>query len=179
MILFASDPSSTPELFLGLIDLSNSTHWVMASLLLFFGLLLWVKVPALLAKMLDNQSKKIHDELEQARNLREEAQELLASYARRQRESEEKAEEIVKQAKKEAKLYATEMRTKLAEQLERKADAANRRIEQVQAQAEAMVRNQAVDLAVKAAEIALETAVPKASKTKLIDNSIKEITAKF
>ncbi|MCF6293918.1 MAG: hypothetical protein L3J04_11045 [Robiginitomaculum sp.] len=80
---------------------------------------------------------------------------------------------------KEAKLYATEMRTKLAEQLERRADTANRRIEQVQAQSEAMVRNQAVDLAVKAVEIALETAVPKASKTKLIDNSIKEITAKF
>lgn len=179
MILFASDPSSSSELFLGLIDLSNSTHWVMVSLLLFLGLLLWVKVPALLAKLLDDQSKKIHDELEQARHLREEAQELLASYARRQREAEQEAENIIKQAKKEAKLYANDMRTKLAEQLERRAETANRRIEQAQAQAETMVRNQAIDLAVKAAEIALETAVPKAAKAKLIDSGIEEITAKF
>ncbi|MBL4616914.1 MAG: F0F1 ATP synthase subunit B [Robiginitomaculum sp.] len=162
-----------------LFDFSNPTMWVALALLSFFAVMLYLKLPKTLSKSLDDRADKIREELNQARLLREQAQELLANYTRKQREAEQEAENIIKQAKKEAKLYAADMRTKLAEQLERRAETANRRIEQAQAQAETLVRNQAIDLAVKAAEIALETAVPKTAKTKLIDNSIKEMTTKF
>jgi len=162
--------------FSWLFDFGDPTMWVTLALLVFFGGVLYMKIPAITAKALDARADKIREEMDQARLLRDEAQELLASYTRKQRKAEKEAEQIIAQAKKEAKLYATDMRNKLSEQLDRRAEAASRRIEQAEAQAQAMVRDRAVDLAVKAAEIALDTAVPKAAKSKLIDNGIKEMT---
>ena len=180
MIVFASDPDGPPlELFLGLIDLSNATHWVFVSLLLFIALLLWKKVPALLAKSLDARADAIRAELDQARQLREEAQELLASYTRKQRAAEKEADAIIAQAKKEARLYGNEMRVKLSEQLERRAEIAKHRIAQAQVQAETLVRDKAIDLAVAATTIALETSVPVTTKTKLLDTGIKELSSRL
>ncbi|HLF21962.1 MAG TPA: F0F1 ATP synthase subunit B, partial [Aestuariivirga sp.] len=53
-------------------------NWVAVSFLLFAGLLVYLKVPALLARMLDERSAKIAGELAEAQKLREEAQALLA-----------------------------------------------------------------------------------------------------
>ncbi len=163
--------------FSWLFDFGDPTMWVTIALAVFFGAVLYMKVPGLAAKALDERADKIREELDQARQLREEAQELLASYTRKQRAAEKEAEDIIVQAKKEAQLYAADMRAQLAEQLERRAEAANRRIEQAEAQAQNLVRDRAVDLAVRAAEIALETSVPKSVKTKLIDESIKEMSS--
>jgi F-type H+-transporting ATPase subunit b len=158
-------------------DFGDPVMWVAVALLLFIALVVYLKVPGTITKSLDERADKIRDELDQARKLREEAQELLASYTRKQRAAEKEAEEIIAQAKEEAKLYASETRAKLSEQLQRRADAAQRRIEQAQSQAEALVRDKAVDLAVRAAEIALETSVPKAAKIKLVDAGIKDLSS--
>ncbi|MEL7029813.1 MAG: hypothetical protein AAGL49_11535, partial [Pseudomonadota bacterium] len=55
----------------------------------------YLKVPGAIANALDKRSKAIADELDEARRLREEAQELLAHYQRKQREAETEAQEIV------------------------------------------------------------------------------------
>lgn len=148
--------------------------WVAVAVLLFIGLVVYLGVPKKLMMVLDERAQKIQGELEEARKLREEAQELLASYTRKQRAAEKEAEEIVALAKHEAKLYAEEMREKLKEQLARRAAAANARIQQAEAQATALVRDRAVDLAVKAAESAIATSVTSAAKSKLVDESIKD-----
>ncbi|VAV97647.1 ATP synthase F0 sector subunit b [hydrothermal vent metagenome] len=156
-------------------NFGDPVMWVAIALLAFAGVIVYLKVPGTITKSLDERADKIRDELDQARLLREEAQELLASYTRKARTAEKKAEAIIAQAKTEAKLYAEETRTKLTEQLQRRADAAERRIEQAQAQAEALVRDKAVDLAVKAAETAITNSVPKTTKTKLVDAGIKDM----
>lgn len=163
--------------FSWLFNFGDPVMWVALALIAFAGMIVYLKVPATITGSLDDRATKIRDELDQARRLREEAQELLASYTRKQRAAENEAEEIIAQAKKEAQLYATEMREKLGEQLERRAEAAERRIAQAEAQAETMVREKAIDLAVKAAEIALDTSTSKAAKSKLIDDGIKEMSS--
>lgn len=64
----------------------------------------------MIASGLDKRSQKIADELDEARRLREEAQELLATYQRRQRAAEEEAQGILAQAKKDAQRFAAESR---------------------------------------------------------------------
>lgn len=159
----------------GIFDLSDPRLWVFFSLALLVAVVIWKKVPALVTKGLDERADEIRKELEDARRLREEAQELLASYERRQREAEKEAEAIVEQAKREASLFAKEARQNLEEVLGRRAEAATRRIEQAQARASADVRAHAATLAVETAKIALEQSLTKTAHNKLISDSIAEL----
>ena len=91
--------------------------WVAVSFVLFVGLLVYLKVPAMLASMLDERSAKIARELAEARKLREEAQSLLTSYQKKRTEAEKDAADIIDLARKEAESYTAEARRKLAETL--------------------------------------------------------------
>ena len=93
--------------------------WVLISFLLFVGLLVWKGVPGMIGKALDQRANAIRNELDEARRLREEAQQLLADYQRKTREAEDEAKSIVEAAKREAESLATETRKALAEQVER------------------------------------------------------------
>ena len=57
---------------------SLASVWATVALFIFLGLLLWLKVPATMAKSLDARADKIRNDLDEARKLREEAQQVLA-----------------------------------------------------------------------------------------------------
>ena len=90
----------------GGISLKNTDFVVLLGLLVFIGILLYFKVPGMIGKMLDSRAEGIQAELNEARALRDEAQSLLASYERKQREVQEQADRIVEAAKEEAKAAA-------------------------------------------------------------------------
>ena len=75
----------------------DSKFWVAIPVVLFIALVIYKGALRSLSKALDDRSDKIKAELDEARRLREEAQQLLASYHRKQKEAEAQAEEIVKQ----------------------------------------------------------------------------------
>ena len=88
------------------ISLSNTNFVVLLAFLLFVGLLIYLKVPGKLNGMLDERAKGIQSELDEARSLREEAQSILAEYERKQKEVQNQADQIVANAKEEAKIAA-------------------------------------------------------------------------
>ena len=68
-------------------DFLNNTNIVVAiGFVIFVGIMLYFGVPGLLARKLDERAVRIKAELDEARELRDEAQTLLASYERRQKE---------------------------------------------------------------------------------------------
>ena len=83
-------------------SLRNTDFVVLIAFLLFVGILVYLKVPGLLMGMLDKRAEGIKTELDEARALREEAQTLLASYERKQKEVQAQADRIVAAAKEEA-----------------------------------------------------------------------------
>ncbi|MDE0943541.1 MAG: ATP F0F1 synthase subunit B [Alphaproteobacteria bacterium] len=129
----------------------DATFWVGAAFLLFIGILFYFKVPAMLTGALDNRSKKISDDLEQARKLREEAQALLATYERKQRDALSEAEEIIAHAREEALREAAISAKKLEDSIIRRQQSALEKIAMAEAQAEKEVRDAAVEIAVNAA----------------------------
>jgi hypothetical protein len=64
--------------------------------------LVWKKASAAINAALDQRAAKIREELDQARRLREEAQQTLANYQRKQRDALKEAEKIIEHAKAEA-----------------------------------------------------------------------------
>jgi F-type H+-transporting ATPase subunit b len=159
--------------------LDDPTFWVFVALVLFLAFVTWRGVWGMITKALDERAAKIAAELEDAKRMREEAQELLASYQRRQAEAEKEAEAIVAQARKEADRLAEEMRARLADQLKRRADMAERKIAQAEADAEAMVRGQAADLAVAAARTLLADTLDEDAHAKLFDAGLADLDKRF
>ena len=76
-------------------SLKNTDFVVLLSFLLFLAILFYFKVPRLLGGMLDKRSDGIQSDIDEARSLRDEAQSLLASYERKQKEAMEQALSLI------------------------------------------------------------------------------------
>jgi F-type H+-transporting ATPase subunit b len=153
--------------------------WVAVAFVLFIGLGIYLKVPAMLAKMLDERADKIGKELAEAKKLREEAQALLAEYQKKRTEAEKDAADIVAQAKTEAETYSVETRKKLAETIERRTKQAAQKIAQAEAAAIKEVRTTATEAAIAAASKLVGEAVQGTKGVKLIDESIAAVKSRL
>ena len=153
--------------------------WVAVAFVLFIGLGIYLKVPAMLAKMLDERADKIGKELAEAKKLREEAQALLAEYQKKRAEAEKDAANIVAQAKLEAESYSVETRKKLAETIERRTKQAAQKIAQAEAAAIKEVRTTATEAAIAAASKLVGEAVQGTKGVKLIDESIAAVKSRL
>jgi F-type H+-transporting ATPase subunit b len=153
--------------------------WVAVAFLLFVGLAIYLKVPAMVAKMLDERADKIGKELAEAKKLREEAQALLAEYQKKRVEAEKDAANIVAQAKIEAESYSVETRKKLAETIERRTKQAAQKIAQAEAAAVKQVRTVATDAAIAAASKLVGETIQGAKSAKLVDESIAAVKSRL
>ncbi|CAN5273541.1 F0F1 ATP synthase subunit B [soil metagenome] len=153
--------------------------WVAVAFVLFVILLLYLKVPAKVAAMLDERAATIAKELAEARRLREEAQALLAEYQKKRVDAEKSAENIVAQARREAEALAQETRRKLTETIERRTKQAEQKISQAETQAIKEVRTTATEIAVRAAGDLLGTAVRGDKAASLIKDSIAAVKSRL
>ena len=153
----------------------DATFWVGAAFVLFVGILVYLKVPGMLTGALDERAKKISDELDQARELREEAQVLLATYQRKQRDALKEAEEIIAHAKEEAMREAEQAEKKLEEAVARRQQAALNKIALAEAQAEYEVRNTAIEIAIAAATAVVAQQVRGDRADALVDTAIQDL----
>jgi F-type H+-transporting ATPase subunit b len=153
--------------------------WVLVAFILFIALMVYLKVPAMVAKMLDERAAKIAKDLDEAKKLREEAQALLDSYKSKRAEAEKEAAGIVAQAKSDAEEYAEEARKKLAESIERRTRQAEQKIAQAEAAAVKDVRNVATELAIAAASKLSAEAAKGTKGAKLIEESIAAVKTRL
>ena len=133
------------------VSLKNTNFIVLLAFILFIAALIYLKVPAMIGKLLDQRAEGIQADLDQARLLREEAQGILAEYERKQKEVQEQADRIVEAARAEAASAAEQGKADLQASIERRLAAAEYRITSAQAAAEREVRDQAVSVAIAAA----------------------------
>ncbi len=159
--------------------LSNTDFVVSISFLIFIGILVYFKVPGMLGRMLNDRAAGIESELEEARALREEAQTLLASYERKQKEVQEQADRIVAHAKTDAEEAAELAKADLEASIARRIAAATEQIASAEASAVKEVRDQAAMVAVAAAREMIAKQMTAAEGNKLIDAAIAEVDAKL
>ncbi|MEZ5852974.1 MAG: F0F1 ATP synthase subunit B [Hyphomicrobiaceae bacterium] len=157
----------------------GAEFWVLIAFLIFVGLLVYLKVPGTLTKGLDDRAESIRKELDEARRLRQEAQDLLTEYQQKQKQAEMEAKAIVEEAQREADAIKTEGARQLKEQLERRARLAEEKIARAEAQAVAEVRGTAIELATAAAERVLaERAKGEVGQT-LVDQAIRDLKGRL
>ncbi|HEY0103282.1 MAG TPA: F0F1 ATP synthase subunit B [Brevundimonas sp.] len=158
-----------------LYSLSNPELWVAVGLLLFFGILIVVGVPKLVAGQLDAKAAKIQSELDEAARLRAEAEALLVQIRAEKAEAEAQAAEMLRAAEADARQMEADAKVKLEESLARREALAERRIAQAEAQAAAEVKAAAADLAARAAEQILTARLANQTTDPLLDAAIGQI----
>ena len=154
----------------------DATWWAFIGLVVFLGIVVYLGVPKQITKVLDDKSKKISDDLDEAKRLREEAQGLLAEYERKRQAAEEEAQEIVEAAKAEATRLTEEAQASLEDLISRRTKAVEEKIAQAEAQAIADVRARSADIAVEAAKVVLTDKMADKGDA-LIDQAIKDVSA--
>jgi len=163
----------------GFFSLANTDFVVLIAFLLFVGILLYFKVPAMVGSMLDKRADSIKGELDEAKALREEAQSLLASYERKQKEVQEQADRIVASAKEEAEQAAAAAKDDIASSIARRMAAATDQIDAAQASAIKEIRNEAVTVAVGAAQDIIAKQMDAKGANGLIDEAIAAVGSKL
>jgi len=158
---------------------STPEFWVAVSFFIFVGLLVYLKVPALVTKALDERAEGIRKDIEEAARLREEAQKLLAQYEGKRKQAEKEAEEIVATARAEAEAVTAEARKAFEEMIARKQAAAEEKIAQASSGAVGEIRARAADLSVAVAEELLSGKIKGAAASKLIDEAAAAIKDKL
>lgn len=160
-------------------SLGNTDFVVLLAFLLFIAVLFYFKVPSLLGGMLDGRAEGIKNEIEEARKLREDAQTLLASYERKQKEVQAQADRIVADAKAEATAAGEQARVDLAISVERRLAAAVEQIGSAEAAAVKEVRDQAVLIAIAASRDIIGKQMTATEGNNLIDEGIALVGAKL
>jgi F-type H+-transporting ATPase subunit b len=139
-----------------------------------FVAVVWKKGREWLIGSLDARTARIAEELETARQLREEAERTVAEYRTKEREAAAEAEAILAHARAEAERIAAQAARDLEQTLARRQQLAEERIAQEQQKALAEIRALAVDLAVAAARQVIASEIDETRGAALID---AEITA--
>jgi len=157
----------------------DATFYALVGLVLFFALIVYLKVPAMVGSALDARADKISNELAEAKRLREEAQSLVAEYQRKRKDAEAEAAGIVAAAQREAEMLTAEAKQKTEEYVARRAALSEQKIKQAESDAINAVRAAAVDLAISAAEKVLAAKADATAQEALFRKALGEVKGRL
>lgn len=151
--------------------LSEAEFWVLIAVVIFV-IAVWKPASRAATSMLDARAARIRGELEEARRLREEAEQLLADFKRKESEAAAEAQAIIAHAREEAERIAAQSARDLEHALERRQLLAEERIAQAEAKAMQEIRAAAVDVAISAAREVIASEMDENRGGALLDSAI-------
>ena len=153
--------------------------WVAVSFFLFIGVLVYLGVHKKAASALDARALGIRKELEEARQLREEAEKVLADYQRKLGDVVTEVDNITALAAKQAETLAAETRQSLKEYFDRRIKIAEEKITRAEMEAVRELRSDTVDAAIAAAQNLIAAKLTPDRAKKLVSESIKALKSKL
>jgi F-type H+-transporting ATPase subunit b len=150
---------------------ADAEFWVLLAVVI-FAIMVWKPVRRAVTGTLDERATRIRGELEEARKLREEAEQLLADYRQKEREAEADARAIIARARDEAERIAAQSARDLQQSLERRQRLAEERIAQAEAKALDEIRAATVDIAIAAAREVIVAELDERRGATMLDAAI-------
>lgn len=155
--------------------LQDTSIWVLASFIV-FCFIMWKYAKDKFLALLDDRINEIKKEIETAESLRIEAQELLAQYQRKQRDSKKEADQIIATAKQHAKQIKKNAEAELEEMAKRRETLHKERLSRMEENAIQQIQAYAADLALQATQEIITNQLDKKSNVKIVDESIKNVS---
>ena len=151
------------------------SSWVFIAFIIFISITIYLKVPNMVTKLLDEQINKIRNDLDDARKLKEDANSLLAEYERKIESANKEAENIINQAKKNSKVYEENSNKKIEEFISRSEKQSIEKIQQAQKSAINKINEEIINKSVEAAEKIISRNMNDQNNNKLFESSVNQI----
>ena len=152
----------------------DSTFWVAVSFFLFFGGLIYLKVPQKINEILNKLIQDIKNEIDESEKLRAEAQVLLNNAQKKLDTAQSVSTEILDQAKKDSDRLIIELNDKFHKSSEIKKNSAENKIAQMKDAAIKEIKNVSVKIAVDSVKKIITTSVDKSKLDTVFQKNLKE-----
>ena len=145
----------------------DATFWVAVSFFIFFGVLIYLKVPQKISNSLTDQINEMKKELDEAEKLKIEAKNLLSNYENKIDKSKKETQEIINLAKKDSEKTILEKTKKFHQIIENKKKNAEQKIVQMKENALKDIKNISVKISMEAVEHLIKNSIDKSKLEKL------------
>ena len=152
----------------------DSTFWVAVSFLIFFGGLIYLKVPQKINEILNKLISEIKNEINESEKLRTEAKVLLDNAQKKLDTAQTVSNEILEQAKKDSDRLIIELNDKFHKSSEIKKNLTENKITQMKDAAIKEIKNASVKIAVDSVKTIISTSVDKSKLDNLFQKNLDE-----
>ena len=154
--------------------MTDPTFWVALGFIVLF-VFIWKPLTKGISGGLDKRALDIKRTLDEARQLADEAQRILAENQKKNREAAREIDRMVERAREDAERIVADARAKLETSLARREQLAREKIALAEAEAARQVRDVAVEVAVATTRALIAARLDKTAGDRLIDSAIGEI----
>ena len=152
----------------------DATFWVAVSFFIFFGGLIYLKVPHKINDILNKLISDIKNEIDESEKLRTEAQNLLENAQKKLDKAESIRNEILDQAKKDSDNMIFELNEKFHKSSDLKKNLAKNKINQMKENAIKEIKDASIKIAVKSVEKIITTSVDSSKLNNLFQKNLEE-----
>ncbi len=152
----------------------DATFWVAVSFFIFFGVLIYLKIPNKVNKSLSDQINQIKKELDEAEKLKIEAKTLLSDYENKIDKSKKETVAIINLAQKDSEKAILEKTEKFHQSIEIKKKETEQKIIQMKQNALKDIKNISVKISIEAVEHLIKNSIDKTKLEKLYIESLDQ-----
>ena len=153
----------------------DATFWVAISFFIFFGVLIYLKVPQKINNSLNDQIKEIKKELDEAEKLKVEAKNLLSDYENNIDKSKKETKEIINKAKEDSEKNILGRAEKFHQLIEERKKNAEQKIVQMKENALKDIKNISIKISIKAVEHLIKNSIDKNKIEKIYTDSLNQV----
>ena len=152
----------------------DATFWVAVSFIIFFGGLVYLKIPQKINEILNKLISDIKNEIDESEKLRTEAKSLLDNAQNKLDTAQAVSNEILEQAKKDSDKLVIELNDKFHKTSEIKKNLAENKISQMKEAAIKEIKDTSIKIALDSVKKIITTSVDKSKLDTLFQKNLKE-----
>ena len=157
----------------------DATFWVAISFVIFFGALIYFKIPKKINELMGNMITDIKKEIDESEKLRAETKNMLDEAQKKLDTADKEVNRILKQAKEDSEKLVLEMNEKFHNSSEIKKNATQQKINQMKENAIKDIKNTSIKIAVESVKKIISTSVDKSKLDNLFDKNLEETKAEL
>ena len=152
----------------------DATFWVAVSFIIFFGALIYIKVPQKVSELLDKMISDIKNEIDESEKLRTEAKTLLDNAQNKLDTAKSVSNEILEEAKKDTDKMVIELNDKFHKSSEIKKNLAENKIVQMKDSAIKEIRDASIKISMDSVKKIITTSVDKSKLDAVFQKNLDE-----
>ena len=152
----------------------DATFWVTISFFIFFGILLYLKVPQKIKDALEQNILSIKNQISEAEKLKEDAKNILTEHERKISNSKKEVKKMLDKANEQVEQNVIKTNQEFHRLMENRKKNADERIEQLKNPAIKDIKNASVKIAIESVEKLIKNSLDKSKLDKIYSASIEE-----